>query len=173
MHMHYYIQLWLQECSSSYGITRYYIIAMDHVYAQSAELVHKEVKKPRPGQLCSVMSQSRYGAYRKTYQLVSLKRSHRYLFCSPRVHQEAKKAAVISKCRHIFRTKHFQRNPHNTYVEISTESLMAPNFQRINEVCSSQLGIRATDTQTDRQNEYRNHRTCALRVNKILQITYH
>ena len=37
----------------------------------------------------------------------------------------------------IFRTKHSQRYPHNEYVEISTESLMTPNFQRLNKVCSS------------------------------------
>ena len=36
-----------------------------------------------------------------------------------------------------FWTKRFQRNPHNTYIEISTESLMTPEFQRIIEVCSS------------------------------------
>ena len=43
----------------------------------------------------------------------------------------------ISKCRQNFQTKRFQRNPHNTYVEIITESLMAPDFQWINEVYNS------------------------------------
>ena len=33
--------------------------------------------------------------------------------------------------------KVFSMNPHNTYIEISTESLMIPGFHRINEVCSS------------------------------------
>ena len=72
--------------------------------------------------------------------LVFSKRSHRCPFCPSRVHQEAK-AEVISKSCQNFWTKYFQQNPHNTYVENSTESLMAPSFQRIKKV---------TDTHTHR-----------------------
>ena len=73
--------------------------------------------------LFRVMSQSSYKNYSNSYTLVFLKRSHHCLFCSSRVHQEVKKAEVISKCRQNFRTKRFQRNPHNTHVEISTINL--------------------------------------------------
>ena len=51
----------------SYGITHYYVIATDHVYAKSAELVH--MKKSRSlarladSLLCPVMGQSSYWAY--------------------------------------------------------------------------------------------------------------
>ena len=63
-------------------------------------------------------------------------------------------AEVVSKRRHNFRTKRFQRNTHNTYVEISTESLMTPDFHRIIEVLPA-------SAVTDTQNDYRNPRACA------------
>ena len=43
-----------------------------------------------------------YTSYRSTYILVLLKRSHFYLFCPSRAHQEARKAVVVSKsCQNI------------------------------------------------------------------------
>ena len=107
-----------------------------HVYAWSGVLLHK----PRSvvgSLLWPMMSQSSYKNYHKSYTLVFLKRRHHCLFCPSRAGQEAKKAAVVSKCRQNFWTKRCQRNPHDTYVKFSTESLMTPDFQHIIEVCSS------------------------------------
>ena len=44
--------------------------------------------------------------------------------------------------------KAFSANPHNVYVENSTESLMTPKFRRKNEVCSSVVIDRHTHTYT-------------------------
>ena len=57
--------------------------------------------------------------------------------CPLRAVQKAKKAEVISKCRQNFWKKCFQRNPHNAYIENSTESLIIPELWQKNEVCSS------------------------------------
>ena len=83
-----------------------------------------------------------------------------FVHCSWKSGQEAEKAVVVGKRHQNFWTNRFQWNPHNAYVEISIESLMTPDFQHINEVCSSQLDNRQTDTQYD----YHNPPTHASRV---------
>ena len=58
---------------------------------------------------------------------------------------------MISKSRQKFEQSVFNEiHTIHLWNSSSTESLMAPEFQRINEVCSSYLGNRHTHTHTDR-----------------------
>ena len=68
----------------------------------------------------------------------------------------------IGKCRQNWRTKRFQRNPHNTCVWNAVKNRITLSLRLANEVWSSYRVNRQTDT----QNDYRNPTAHAPRVNE-------
>ena len=135
--VHYRHLAWVTTGMRMCSCTRLCNMQHDHVHAWT---ISSFVNKTTESQEALLI------VYCDQCMLVFPKRSHRCLFCPSRVHQEAKKAEVISKSRQNFWTKRFQQNSHNTYVDNNTESLMVPDFQHINEVCSSYLSNRHTQT---------------------------